>query len=421
MEEQQERNLDQLVTTCESVQRNVKSTEGVLAEAYDRVQSWSRLPVATLDDNSTNDIVFNNTQRLVRALLLNLPKDTMYPIAASVASELKDTAPPYNRLISQEEISQKCSLQANINITEAADVAALTTGTAESDLYNKIFQGQNSRKVAFWGPSFAVLILRLEKRQPATVSTKLSKLHTNLSNLYGTTVGCPDLTYEWDQYLKPYSGLLCPEVQKNTVVIGFICAYSRTGITQNTKGLLDFLLLQSLRYTGMLLITLSDQVRLAYGCPLSVLIKLTYTTASSTSWNAMMTVLKDYMLKSESVPENEPDREAKIARLSDESWYYIREFVPGCFADLAYPKNKFLCTLLAIILDYHSSDSYTETNMGPITSGLMIIRGQETGNADYYNRGYAVASYLRRNYIMRAVGLMSKEMEAAAEARRATP
>ncbi len=124
------------------------------------------------------------------------------------------------------------------------------------------------------------------------------------------------------------------------------------------------------------------------------------------------------MRKIDSVPENEANREQVIQRLSDNTWCFIREFVPGCFSDLAFPKNKFLCTLLAIILDYHSVDTYTENNMGPITAGLMNIRGQEHGNADYYNRGYAVANYLRMNYIMKAVGELSTQMEILAEARK---
>ncbi len=157
--------LEELVARTSAIEEHLKSTEGAVPEEYHRIDSWRRLPVVNLGNYPDGAIVITLTERLIKALLLGLPSSTVYQIAASLASELKSTTDPYPRIIRQDELNAKCTLQEGSSIVEANEVEDITPGTAAETLYNSVITNRTRASAPFWGPAFAVLILRLEKRQ----------------------------------------------------------------------------------------------------------------------------------------------------------------------------------------------------------------------------------------------------------------
>lgn len=237
-----------------------------------------------------------------------------------------------------------------------------------------------------WGPAVGAIILRLEKRDATHTLAKLKTLRENISRLYpGSGVSSPPFLEEavWLESLRTLYNKALPEEQKNTVFLGYIFASTRDGMATNTLGLLDFLMLQSLKYTGMHLITLTAQLCEKFHCNPEDLMEYTLQTATLKSWDTYARILETYLRKPETIREDDPDAVHKMEQATDSLWMYSREFKSGVFPDFSFPHNTYLCTLLAIIVDYFADENYSNNRCGPTVEGLIKIRKVNPTLSDY--------------------------------------
>ena len=234
-----------------------------------------------------------------------------------------------------------------------------------------------------------------------------------MPNLYGAQgpITCPDFGQDiWKGTLDPLHNINIAANDKNVVFLGLMKASEKPGISPQCKGLLEYLLFQSIHCTGMNTITLADQVVQAYHCPLHVLAELTSTTTTVKSWAAYRKIIQTYLIKVENIADG-PQKEEKIARATDSFWCFACEFESGVFHELSFIKNKTLCILLAVILAYANRPGSTVHDAGPIVQGFTSIRGVQPGEDDF-DLGFVIYHYLRENFLTAPVGQLAKLMEA---------
>ena len=249
---------------------------------------------------------------------------------------------------------------------------------------------------------------------------KLKALAKTLPNLYGSVgpVACPDFGQDIiKECCDSLHNINITAHDKNSIYLGLMLASEREGLSRQGKGLLEFLLLQSIRYTGMNTIALSDQVVSAFHCPLYVLAELTSTTTTIKSWAAYRHVVETYLVNEDQIG-NVANKDELLAKARDPYWSFSREFESGVFHELSFVKNRTLRTLLAIVLDFANKPGAHVHDQGPVVSGFGSIRNIQPSEDDY-DLGYVIEQYLRENFLTAPVGNLAKSMRAKANDRKA--
>lgn len=132
-----------------------------------------------------------------------------------------------------------------------------------------------------------MLLVRLEKRSSEHFLNKLVTLNSNLTKLYTISNWEPlslDSLTELKSYLEGYNGLNVNDNLKFTLYNSLIQKYNSPASTHIEKGMLNFTTLQSLRYNGLNLLTLVDQIKKIYNVSLAQLIEPLGTAETVISW-----------------------------------------------------------------------------------------------------------------------------------------
>lgn len=159
--------------------------------------------------------------------------------------------------------------------------------------------------------------------------------------------------------------------------------------------MLNFTTLQSLRYNGLNLLTLVDQIKKIYNVRVSQLIESLDTAETVVSW-------KQYMIFSKAM---------MIETNQDKKWMFAREFDPSVFIHISYNENTLLCNLAAAMIDYSKSgtDNWTARNPGPTYSGITSLRPNATQLGDI---GFGFAreahDYLKLQFSFRGINEKSR-------------
>mgnify|MGYP001016380650 CR=1 FL=1 len=137
-------------------------------------------------------------------------------------------------------------------------------------------------------PLFGFILLRLKKHKVAQVVAKIIKLSPLINRVY--PVPHTDIPWgiitDWEGVFgQQYENKAPESTLRNTMFYGAIKHYHGTATT-SMKGALDFVALQTARYSGMTLITLVGQLTHEYKCPLSELIDVSGYAIALESWEA---------------------------------------------------------------------------------------------------------------------------------------
>lgn len=302
MADTQQAALEELTRTISEAYRLAKRTEGAVEVPYDVIDTWKDLGTATMPNQMTNDQLGIYTGSLIRLLLNKGPIESIHKHIVLLASQMKMTNDPKKLVINPTELELDTTY-GGTDFSLPDPSPELGAGTIALHEYTTTFTELTRSKAHLWGPVFAILLMRCEKRNASQVVEKLRKMAINMKNLYSTPIDCPNFENRdlWIECLDRLNNNLLPESQKNTIFIGFILAYERPGAPNSLKGLLDFLILQSIRYTGMLIITLVEQVLNTFNCPAEVLMKLTFVSTTVQSWTAYGEMLNTYMRRLETI------------------------------------------------------------------------------------------------------------------------
>lgn len=194
------------------------------------------------------------------------------------------------------------------------------------------------KTLVIWCSAYACLLLRLGDRGVGYVRRQLSQLNRQLADAYmldEPSLPRVPLDSPWFvDRLRQYSNYAVDPVRKHTLYKGLIERYECTVLPQRTKKLLNFLLLTSLRYRGMSLITLVDECRKLYGISLGELVRNTLADETRTSWQTYerftSTFVKGSLCK---------------------EYKYCEVFRPQMYSGLHFNVNFELCLLLCVLID----------------------------------------------------------------------
>lgn len=183
---------------------------------------------------------------------------------------------------------------------------------------------------------------------------------------------------------------------KFTLYNELIEKYNSTTSTHMEKGMLNFTTLQSLRYNGLNLLTLVDQIKKIYNVRVSQLIESLGTAETVVSW-------KQYMIFSKSM---------MIETNQDKKWMFGREFDPSVFVNMSYNENNLLCNLAAVMIDYTktSGEILTPKNPGPTYSGIIALRPNAKTLGDLgYHLARCAHEHLSLQYSFRGINDTSRK------------
>lgn len=241
-------------------------------------------------------------------------------------------------------------------------MGALTGENYKTKIKGRLITASDDN-LCIWGPWFALLLVRLEKRSSDHFITKLGTLNSNLTKLYTISKWEPlslDSTSDLKSFLEGYNGLNLNDNLKFTLYNALIKKYNDSSSTHMERGMLNFTTLQSLRYNGLNLLTLVDQIKKIYNVTVSQLIEPLGTAETVVSWKQYMRFSKAMMIETN----------------KDKRWMFAREFDPSVFVNMSYNDNNLLCNLAAAMIDHTKSagETLSENNPGPTYSEIISLR-----------------------------------------------
>ncbi|XKL67480.1 hypothetical protein PGB90_002971 [Kerria lacca] len=203
------------------------------------------------------------------------PSEQVYPYNCCliVGSQLKNPENLGELLLSNDENTEDAINPINKgNWTKATtQFAGIQTQTELKHRKDQLdsFSTVTETEVFVWGPFVAFILARFERRQTQSAIAALSransvyeqfypngvKLNFTFGDIETITRATPNFT----------TGQFDVEIKK-CVFKSMIVTREKAEGHQQTQGLLDFYMLQSLRYTGMTLVTLMAQATALYGC-----------------------------------------------------------------------------------------------------------------------------------------------------------
>lgn len=194
-----------------------------------------------------------------------------------------------------------------------------------------------SRTLVIWCSAYACLLLRLADRGVGYVRRRLSQLNQHLADAYSLDESLPRVPFDspiFLERLRRLSDYTVDPVRKNTLYKGLIERYEHSVVPQRTKKLLNFLLLTSLRYRGMNLITLVDECRKLYAISTDKLVRITSADETTSSWQTYTRYMNTFVRGS-----------------FDKRYKYCQVFRPQMYSDLHFNANFHLCSLLCLLID----------------------------------------------------------------------
>lgn len=263
--------LETLTGLADVFRDNSTSTAAGLRENY-KVDMWKRIALGYIGELEPA-VLMSAIHQLFYQLILGTNKGQVLAIAAYVGLQLSDPKDHTKLALTYDGATTNTSkllvdgVQSRIEL-KADALPVNWKGTpviANNPSAKKFVDSLNTMKgddYLIWGPIAVLIILRLEKRNAESTARKLSVSMTLAKNVYSQNFTSPefsDAAY-WLSLFQNYTSVNVPEESKNLLYLGMIETYHKGTATTEFKGLLDFCTLQSLRYTGMILITLIDQV-----------------------------------------------------------------------------------------------------------------------------------------------------------------
>ena len=155
------------------------------------------------------------------------------------------------------------------------------------------------------------------------------------------------------------------DIQRTTIYGGYMVSYYEDENEITKRGLLNFIQLQSMRYTGMTMLNLVAQVRELFGCSSRDLMNYTLIAPTLASWEAYWNIARQYL---------KPTDETNKKTGPQEYWKYAREFQRTVFSELSFQDNTSLCQILAIILDYQNDPNISVYAPGEVLQGIQGLR-----------------------------------------------
>lgn len=303
-------------------EQKIHSTQKPVETQYVESEFWNRVELFTLKRAELpNRTIATATRNLVWGLLTNKDKSAVLTLAARLACYIKVHNSSETNMLEIETIAQETTVPPVVTPTTPATESepsvqtdatplALSTSSNINTLedpkwYDGVEIHENSYKakiktrlikatdnnLCIWGPWFALLLVRLEKRSNDHFLNKLVTLNSNLTKLYTISQWEPlslDSLTELKGFLEGYNGLNLNDNLKFTLYNSLIKKYNNPSSTHMEKGMLNFTTLQSLRYNGLNLLTLVDQIKKLYNVSLSQLIEPLGTAETVVSWKEYM-------------------------------------------------------------------------------------------------------------------------------------
>lgn len=364
-----DKTIDELLNLAREIAPSIVSTQSVEAVKYTPA-FWTTINTTNVE--TTNDEVVQSATRRLWWIILDLqsPHQSEIPsLAAKLALQIRHPHDLRKLLIPLAEIKVNTQYIPGIsaNLTIDRDTPTQTPFQTDIDFKKQLIQqiyNLSPQQCLVWGPYSALLVLRLENRSSISSANKLVGLSSTLSKAYANVTGsyptAPQQT-EIQPFFEKIQNRGPGEILKNTLLYGLMRVYHKSTTLSNLKGLIDFCLLQGSRYSGMMILTLVDQVCTEFKMGPGDLMDITSYKASLSSWNAYW--------KTVSVWLNE---ESKLFQ-TDKFWQYSKEFSAGVFQELSYPNNVWLCNILATLLDFsrHPDKSLHNDDIRPIYNGII--------------------------------------------------
>ncbi len=319
---------------------NVESTD----VDYDETLFWSTIEtysILYIGDDSLN--VFIKT--LVILSVTVQTKMHFYDMVTFCACQLRDPSCPgslalvvrSSRNAGEEAPLPEPYIDWSSIFADSDDIFASLTD--EEKLWVETIMAMSEETLAVWGTAYACLLLRLHDSGPVYVMDKLRKLNEELASIYEIKIDEFPRVPQCEQFfnrLKIYSNYEVEQKSRDTVYKGMIERYESLDTTTSTKQLLNFLLLKSLRYKGMPLLTLVDEVIKLYDVELIDLMRSTLFCKTVDSWKTF------YQFVYSDTYHNY------------KKWKYCVSFDSKALPDLRFATNRNLCSLLTALIDVYN-------------------------------------------------------------------
>ncbi|KAK7603896.1 hypothetical protein V9T40_004169 [Parthenolecanium corni] len=330
------------------------------SEAYHQTDFWKKITIGVVQPADAQTVM-TATRDLCHALLMQEPRPVVIKKAALLAAQFRNFDSPSELLVDHGQLQQLFAVNPDVrlDLTVAEGEGkrfAKGSGGWKDDFIDSV-EKMNEKVALLFGPVFASVVLRMGQHGVRSVAAKMFKLgHKN----YGQEV---PLKIPSEQHLvsllAKYSGAKPEKLLANTVYGGFIYSFHKQDLNYDTKGWLNFLALQSMRFSGMPLMSLIVEF-VQKCCHNDVNLKRIYFSLTCSraphSWVTYTRVPKEYS--------------------DDPFWPYCRMFSKDVFQDLTYQPNHWLCNVTAFMLDKDCNpDAFEEwPTFGPRYENLVKFK-----------------------------------------------
>lgn len=264
------------------------------------------------------------------------PPNTFFHVALLLALELRDPENPSKRVFqSLEKINPD-------NIALTMPVAITNWGTANKTLIDSL-KALDPIHQQVLIPVIAAVMLRMTDKTAKATQFKLTSIAKNIRTLYpNCPVRVPTITLEaWMTSLS--KSYLCDQMKFSYWKRAVIIKTDGSSVSNQRGLLMDWLLLQSLQYNGLGLISSINLVAMLYPVDISLLMDATGSGLALNSWkrynNFMTTAIPSFN--------------------GDQKWVYIRNFRNDVMTEFSYSANHFLVGNMLFLAELKSGSPVT--------------------------------------------------------------
>lgn len=262
------------------------------------------------------------------------PSTTFLQTALYVTLELRDPEDTSRRAFTEFSSFKKPPVPMVLNTNKAPKA-----GTVNGALVKALRElTEDQQQVLI--PVIAAVMVRMTEKTAKATQAKLESIAKNMASIYpSVSVTVP--LFSLANWMGPLEQAKLSDILKHSywkrAVMVKMSPHSGSGL----KGLMEWLILQSLTYTGLPLISTVQLVCDTYPIPLQKLMEITGSGLASTSWGRLM----------EFLTKHKP-------HLKDEKWIYIRAFKDDVMAEYSYNKNSYLVGILLYLAQLKTNSSY---------------------------------------------------------------
>lgn len=357
-------------------------TGDIIREEYNEDQFWAGIKSYKIQEFGCAELLSLVKDMIAGLLGGNKGDNVLYNLCLRIGSQLKDPNDPTKLLLKSVEpviVENENPVEIPTDLPGYwAEFEPNLTGREATHLHAlSVAIGQKTKNltaddVLVFGPFLAFLILRFERRSFDACVRKLANMKEDYTKLY-PSAKFPDLSFPSNFGIVKKIIMQLKRGQldiplKNTVFKAMIFKRHDSGILQSQAGLLDFCLLQALKYSGMQLVTLVDEVMTKYGVNEKIIMDYTLLAGTQKSWRNYNNLCSKYRLRTSAG--------------NSKYWFYAREFNHAVFVELTFRENSFLCGLMAALLDEISTPSdtiRTQHTAGPAYTNLFRRSGNFLG------------------------------------------